>query len=227
MVVNPEIKILFTKDIPQEWIQEKLMPNLDFSIRPLLKIEIIPTEKFENRILSEVPKFLISSQNSVRAISKLNVEGEFYVVGNKTADQLKNLGFQVKHVENYAIDLAAYILDNEKPQVWNFFCGNNRRDELVEILGNENHKLNEIICYNSTPQELKIRPEVYSAFVFFSPLSVRTFFQTYQLPKNAVVFSIGNTTTGELIKHTPNEIITANTPDLDHLLQTINAFYAG
>jgi uroporphyrinogen-III synthase len=226
MNLNPEIKILFTKDLPKDWIQERIHPSLDFSVRPTLKIEIIPSEKFENRILKEVDQYLISSQNAVKAIQNLKFDGEFYVVGKKTADQLVQNGFKVKHAENYAIDLAANILENLEPQIWNFFCGNNRRDELVEILGNENHKLNEIICYNSQPQELKIKAEAYCGFVFCSPLSVHTFFQSYQLPSKAVAFSIGNTTTGELIKHTNNEIITANIPDLDHLLQTINEYYA-
>lgn len=227
MQQNPNIKILFTKDLSQEWIAGKLDPSLDFSIRPALKIELISSDQFENRIIPEIKKYLISSQNSVKAISKLNLDGEFYVVGQKTAEFLRNSNFNVVQVADYAIDLAALILDNETPQTWNFFCGNNRRDELVEILGNEGHKLNEIICYNSYPQDLKVRSEAYTGFVFFSPLSVKTYFENNFIPKGAIVFSIGNTTTGELKKHTENTIITSEVSEMEHLIQTINKFYVG
>lgn len=225
MQLNPDIKILFTKDISKEWIQERLHSSLDFSIRPALKIELIPAEKFQNKINPTFKNYLISSQNSVKAIQDLDLEGEFYVVGKRTAEELAKANFKIAHVENYAIDLAAHILENLEPQEWNFFCGNNRRDELVEILGNEHHRLNEIICYNSYPQDLKLKSEAYTGFAFFSPLSVRTYFENHTIPKNAVVFSIGNTTSGELIKHTQNELITANIPDLEHLLHTINDYY--
>lgn len=225
MQLNPNIKILFTKDLPKDWLAGKLNSSLDFSIRPALKIEYISPEKFESRIIPEVKKYLISSQNSVHAIRELNLEGDFYVVGQKTAELLTQSNFKVAQVADYAIDLSAYILENLEPQTWNFFCGNNRRDELVEILGSEGHNLNEIICYNSYPQELKVRSESYTGFVFFSPLSVKTYFQHNFIPKGAIVFSIGNTTTGELKKHTENEIITSSVPEVEQIIETINQYY--
>lgn len=218
-------KILFTKELSTDRLKDILPENLDFEILPALKIDIYPKEKFLSKINSDTHNFLISSQNAVKAISELNLEGDFYVVGEKTAKALKASGFEVVHFENYAEDLAEFILKNTKPQSWNFFCGNHRRETLFEKLSPKGHLLNEIICYDSIPNPSRIDSTHFDGFAFFSPLAVKTFFSNNTIPENSVIFSIGNTTNEEIKKHTNNDIITAEIPLLEKVIEKINEHY--
>ena len=218
-------KILFTKELDPKQLREILAEGLDFGIYPALKIEIYPKERFQSKINYETYKFLISSQNSVKAISELELEGDFYVVGEKTAKKLKASGFEVVHFENYAMDLADYILKNSKSENWNFFCGNNRRETLFEKLPPKGHVLNEIICYDSIPNPNQIDINSYDGFAFFSPLAVKTFFSENTIPENSIIISIGKTTNEEIKKHTKNRIITAEIPLLEKVVEKINEHY--
>lgn len=218
-------KILFTKELDANQLKKSLAENLDFEISSALRIEIYPKEKFTPKINPNTHKFIVSSQNSVKAIEGLKLEGEFYVVGKNTAGKLKESGFKVIHFENYASELAEYILKNEKPQSWNFLCGNNRRETLFERLIPNGHLLNEIICYDSIPNSFQIDSNRFEGFAFFSPLAVKTYFSNNSVPENSVIFSIGNTTTEEIKKHTKNKIITAETPLLEKVVKKINEYY--
>jgi len=218
-------KILFTKELDVNQLKKSLAENLDFEILPALRIEIYPQEKFTPKINPNTHKFIVSSQNSVKAIEDLKLEGAFYVVGKNTAGKLEESGFKVIHFENYASELAEYILKNEKPQNWNFFCGNHRRETLFEKLVPNGHSLNEIICYDSIPNPSEIDSNHFDGFAFFSPLAVKTYFSNNSVPENSVIFSIGNTTTEEIKKHTKNRIITAEIPLLEKVVKKINEYY--
>jgi len=218
-------KVLFTKELDSSQLKKTLAKNLDFTVYPALKIEIYPKERFQSKIDYNTHKFLISSQNSVKAISELKLEGDFFVVGEKTAKKLKELDFKVAHFENYARDLANYILKNSEPENWNFFCGNNRRETLFERLTPKGHVLNEILCYDSIPNPIQIETNTYDGFAFFSPLAVKTFFSENSIPESSVIFSIGETTNEEIKKHTNNNIITAEIPLLEKVIEKINRYY--
>ncbi len=218
-------KILFTKELDANRLKEYLAGNLEFEICPTLRIQIHPQEKFIAKINQTTDKFIVSSQNSVKAIEGLKMDGEFYVVGKNTAQKLADSGFKVAHFENYASELADYILKNFQAESWNFFCGNNRRETLFEKLIPNGHILNEIICYDSLPLNYMIDSNSFDAFAFFSPLAVKTFFSNHSISENSVIFSIGNTTNEEIKKHTDNQIITAEIPLLEKVIEKINEHY--
>lgn len=223
---NSEVrKILFTKELDVNRLKEDLVRNLDFEICPALKIEVYSQKEFAHKINPNTRKFIVSSQNSVKAISGLKLNGEFFVVGKNTAKHLSDNGFNVIHFENYASDLADYILKNYTSQNWNFFCGNNRRETLFEKLTPNGHSLNEIICYDSIPMNYMIDSELFVGFVFFSPLAVKTYFSNNSVSENSVIFSIGNTTTEEIKKYTKNNIITAGIPLLEKVVEKVNEYY--
>ncbi|WP_316932780.1 uroporphyrinogen-III synthase [Chryseobacterium sp. Hurlbut01] len=69
----------------------------------------------------------------------------------------------------------------------------------------------------------ELNPEIsekYHAIVFFSPSGVRSFAKNNSL-ENMVVFSIGETTSKELRKHTKSEIFTSKKNTLSNLLLVI------
>lgn len=218
-------KILFTKELEKNWLNQNLTNKIHYEICPLLDIEIYQPSDFVGKIDPNSSKFIVSSQNSAKAIANLKLEGEFFVVGQNTAKKLSEDGKKIKHFENYAFDLGNYILRNYEPQSWNFFCGNNRRETLFELLRTNGHTVNEIICYASTPQKKKVPTSEFDAVVFFSPLAVKTYFSISQSKQDVHFFSIGETTTSEIIKHTNHKIITSEIPTKEKLIKKINEYY--
>lgn len=218
-------KVLFTKGIDTIWLRENLTENLGFEIVPFLEIKSLSSEHFISKIDPNSNRFIISSQNAVKAISNLNLEGEFFVVGQNTAKKLTKNNSKVVHFKHYASELGQYIVQNYEPQIWNFFCGNTRRDTLFEILIPNGHQINEMICYESTPKDLIIETGNFDALVFFSPLAVKTFFSKNQPTEKSIIFSIGNTTTAALKNYTNNQIINSDIPTKEDLINKINQYY--
>ena len=215
-------QILFTKDIPEDFFKEIL--NFEYDCIPFLTIETLAQQSFKPQILIGT-NYIVTSQNAADAIWGLNLKENFYVVGEKTAEKLRSLNFRVEHYENSGAELGKYLIENKTPVSWNYFCGNNRRDELIEILEKNNHSVNEIICYNSVPNDKKINTKKYDGFVFFSPLGVCTFFKNNQIPTNTTIFAIGKTTASEIKKFTKNPVFIPKTPTIENLIDKINRIY--
>ncbi len=218
-------KVLFTKEIEPNILKHNLSQNIDFEVVNFLQIEIQPQEKIALQIDDSISNYLITSQNSVKAIRNLNLGGEFYVVGEKTAGLLEKYDFQVKIYKNYASELAEYILKNEDEKNWIFFCGNNRRDELFEKLIPQGHSIKEIQCYDSSPVYHNLNREFYDGVVFFSPLGVKSYLKNNMVLPETVIFTIGKTTSEEVKIHIENKIITADIPTLESVTQSINEYF--
>lgn len=213
--------VLFTKELDLSGLKSELGNEIIIDTIPSLKICLTSEAQILSKINPEGKQFLITSQNSVQAIKNLAIEGDFYVVGKKTAQKLRDKGFNVVLEKDYAQDLADVILKQETEKQWNFFCGNTRRDLLVDVLSKNNHQINEIITYQSQPIENKMH-QAYDAYVFFSPLSFQTFVKNNPIHENSVIFTIGKTTTKAVEEIYKNHtIITANIPLVEVVIKQI------
>lgn len=211
--------VLFTKEIPSQLI-EQFLPDIEYRILPSLNIVLTDRQTIENKINPTEKINLITSQNSVKAIENIELTGDFYVVGKKTAQKLQAQNRSVVAVENYAAELFARHLSELKQTTIQFFCGNNRRDYLVENLTNNNNQVNQIISYQSIPIENSVE-KMYDAYVFFSPLSFTTFLQKNKIPTEALIFSVGTTTTEAIKERITNPIYTADEPLVEAVLEKI------
>ena len=213
--------VLFTKEMSKKWLIEQLGTEILIDCRPALAIEISEENLIKNQINPKCKQFIITSQNSVKAIQNLDLDGDFYVVGKKTASKLRELNFNVVLETDYAKDLALELLKIEADKNWNFFCGNTRRDLLVDELTMNGHTVNEIITYQSTPVYYKVEQH-YDAYVFFSPLSFQSFVKNNSVPTNSTIFTVGKTTTSAVEKQYPkHNIITAEIPLVDVVVNNI------
>lgn len=218
-------KVLFTKEIPSEFLRENLSQEIDFDVFNFLEIKINSEEKIIPLLDNSIHNYLITSQNSVEAIKNLDLKGNFYVVGQKTAEKLNQNNFKVEVVKNYASELAEFILENESPKDWIFFCGNNRRDELFDKLTPNGHSIKEIQCYESNQIPHDLEGKNYDGIAFFSPLGVKSYLENNTILPETIIFSIGKTTSEEVKFHTNNKIINAEIPLLESVVETINAYY--
>jgi len=224
-VIEFKPQILFTKEIPTEFLRQNLAQDLDFEVINFLEIEFFPEEKIISELNNSIKNYLITSQNAVEAIKNLDLKGNFYVVGQKTAKKLIQNNFKVEIVTNYASELAEFILKNESLTNWIFFCGNNRRDELFEKLTPKGHSIQQIICYKSVPTFYHLNGKKYDGIAFFSPLGVKSYLKNNKILPETVIFSIGKTTSDEIKIHTKNKIINAEIPTLESVLESINNYF--
>lgn len=215
--------VLFTKSIPSEMIAKYLGIDIEFDILPSLKIEKVKQTEIEEQLDHQIKKFIVTSQNAAYAIENISLDGEFYVVGQKTAKVLEAQNRNVVSIEDYAEDLFVKHLKDFKHEKFQFFSGSNRRDFLPEKLkANQNH-LHEIVSYQTeTISQLALKK--YDAYAFFSPLSFEAFIQNNEISPESIVFSIGRTTTEAIKNKVKNTIITAREPLVEAVLEDIKKY---
>ncbi len=217
-------KILFTKSISSSVLETILEDTAELVCQPTLAIELTSANEISTQIDATINQYIVTSQNTVNAIRDLNLNGHFFVVGQKTAKKLKEQDREVILVEDYAEDLAPKLISGNYLPKWNFLCGSSRRDLLVDVLENANHHVNQIVTYHSTPISY-LEKEPFDAYVFFSPLSFKAFHQQNIIPESSRIFTIGNTTTSAIKEVYPNQqISTAETPLIEVVLQNIKEY---
>jgi uroporphyrinogen-III synthase len=145
-----------------------------------------------------------------------------YCVGDKTAQFLEEKNVKVTVKANSAEELADEILLNKNIEELYFFCGNLRRNELPEMLTENNIKVNEIEVYTTNFKPVKIK-NTYDGVLFFSPSSVKSY-----LLKNtdtqSIAFCIGNTTASEAIDDFEN-VFVADEPTVENVIESVNLYF--
>ncbi|WP_413532563.1 uroporphyrinogen-III synthase [Empedobacter brevis] len=217
-------KILFTKLISPSILEKEFGNNVEVLCKPTLEIELTSTNEILAQLDDSVHQFIVTSQNTVNAIQELELNGHFFVVGKKTAEKLKAQNKEVVLIEDYAEDLAPKLISGNYIPKWNFLCGSSRRDLLVNELSKANHKVNQIITYQSKQIIYQLN-ETFDLYVFFSPLSFKAFHQENKIPESSRIFTIGNTTTSAIKEVYPNyEIVTAQTPLVEVVIENIKKY---
>ena len=84
----------------------------------------------------------------------------------------------VESTANDAVSLAELIAEDRFVDEVIFFCGDQRRDELPEILRQHEVVVNEIVVYQTIAVPHKIEKQ-YHGILFFSPSAVQSFFQKH------------------------------------------------
>ena len=217
-------KVLFTKSISPEILEKEFGADVEVVCKPTLQIELTSKNEIAEQIDYSVNQFIVTSQNTVNAIQDLNLNGHFFVVGQKTAEKLKVQNREVILIEDYAEDLAKQLISGKYNSKWNFLCGASRRDLLVDELSKVNHEVNQIITYHSKQIKYKLN-ETFDVYAFFSPLSFKAFHQQNKISESSRIFTIGNTTTSAIQEVYPNhEIITAQTPLVEVVIENIKKY---
>jgi uroporphyrinogen-III synthase len=219
--MNAKKKILSTKNLSPS--QKELLSNFIVDEIELIEISFNNSIKLQNPIKNAV----FTSKNAVIGIfnqfssDALQFEN-VYCVGDKTAQFLAEKNVKVTIKAHSAEELADEILLNKDIDEVYFFCGNLRRNELPEILTENNIKVNEVEVYSTNFKPLKIK-NTYDGILFFSPSSVKSY-----LLKNtdtqSVAFCIGNTTASEAIDDFEN-VFVADEPTVENVIESVNQYF--
>lgn len=219
------MNILFTKSIDPKYISEKLGNNISVDCIEVIKTKSILVERFDLKDRS----LIFTSSNGVKSFfeNKFQPNEDFtaknynkiYCVGEKTKRELRKNGFGTFKVLKNAETLSQFIIENCAHEKFIHFCGNLALDVLDKKLPLQNISYKKVTVYETEALNPVIH-EKYHAIVFFSPSGVRSFAKNNSL-ENTILFSIGETTSKEVRKHTKSEIFTSTENTLLNLLSVI------
>lgn len=219
--MNTKKKILSTKKLST--VQKNLLNN--FTVDEIELIEIAFNTSI--KIINPIKNAVFTSKNAVIGIfsqfssEELKFEN-VYCVGDKTEQFLKEKNVKVNIKANSAQELADEILRNKDLDEVYFFCGNLRRNELPEILAENNIKVNEIEVYSTNFKPVKIK-NTYDGILFFSPSSVKSYLLN-NTDTQSVAFCIGNTTASEAIDDFEN-VFVADEPTVENVIKSVNQYF--
>jgi len=170
---------------------------------------------------------IFTSSNAVRAVaSHPNVQDirrkPCFVVGEKTAVLLDELGFTVLEIAGSAGALSDIIKNNYKSETFTFCCGNLRMETLPFDLKIAGIGFNEIEVYRTvlTPHVIKADND---GILFFSPSGVESFLAENDIG-DAVCFCIGQTTAAMLSGKARNIVIAAKPSVENVIVQCVKYF---
>ncbi|MGN7865441.1 uroporphyrinogen-III synthase [Chryseobacterium sp. 22458] len=219
------MKILFTKNIDHNIISKELGEDIGVDCIEVIKTQPIMISPFELKNYS----LIFTSVNGVNAFFKNRFKpnedftaknyNKIYCVGEKTKRALRKHGFGTFKVLKNAETLSRFIIGNCQHEQFLHFCGNLAINVLDKDLPLQNISYKKITIYN-TEEINPLIPEKYHAAVFFSPSGVRSFARRNSL-EGMKLFSIGETTSGELRNYTQKAIFTSEENTLTSIFELI------
>jgi uroporphyrinogen-III synthase len=219
------MNILFTKNIDSELLSKELGGDISFDCVEVIQIENLNVEAFDLKDHS----LIFTSLNGVKSFFENQFKpnedfatknyNKIYCVGEKTKKELRKNGFGTFKVLKNAETLSKFIIEHCQHEKFIHFCGNLAIDVLDKSLPLQNISYRKVTVY-TTKEINPVIPEKYHAIVFFSPSGVRSFAKNNSLD-NMLLFSIGETTSKELRKHTKSDIFTSKKNTLSNLLLII------
>lgn len=219
------MNILFTKNIDQSIISKELGEHISVDCIEVIKTQAIRVSPFDLKNYS----LIFTSVNGVSSFFENGFKpnedftaknyNKIYCVGEKTKKELRKHGFGTFKVLKNAEVLSAFIIGKCQHEQFLHFCGNLAINVLDKDLPLQNIKYKKVIVYN-TEETNPLITEKYHAAVFFSPSGVRSFAKQNSL-ENMKLFSIGETTSGELRNYTKENIFTSEGNNLASIFELI------
>ncbi|NAW50655.1 uroporphyrinogen-III synthase [Elizabethkingia argentiflava] len=217
-----EPRILFTKELPKAYIQQKLGDGFELFFLPVIGFRS-SSEIMDTR---DCHHFVFTSIQGVRSVEgKINFpeNTKCYTVGEKAREALKGLGLSVEITAKNAQELSSKMKNCMRPTKIMHFCGSKALPTLKQELTAAGFEWIENVVYET----ILLYPEWHKpteALVFFSPSGVESF-----LKKNKInhqrLFAIGETTAKFLRNLSSNKVITSKKETLEDLLQVIKDNY--
>ena len=213
------LKILSTKKLLPN--QKQLLSDANFEV---IEDDFIQTKAKDFELKKVNQNLIFTSQNAVQSIlNHPKVEDlkskNVFSVGMKTKDLLTENGFNVVAYTGYASDLAEIISLIYSTESFTFFSGNLRRDILPTTLKENGIKFNEIEVYETELTSIKITSKI-DGILFFSPSAVESYLKLNTI-KDETCFCIGETTAEALEHKNIKNIIIADKPSIENVIEIV------
>lgn len=233
-MTRPLIQILSTRPLDNDTItlakeQGLLIDQLEF-INTVPVADDVLTNEIQHLAKRDIIA-VFTSMNAVQAVADMLGTHEpvwrIGCIGQTTQLLVETLlpHCNIVATGNSAKDLANNLVQQAGDAEVFFFCSNIRREELPEILLQNNIRLHEKVVYNTLETPVKLEKE-YSAILFFSPSAVRSFFSCNHVLPSTVLFATGKTTAAEIKMHTGNTVIVADAPGKQEVINKLMEWHA-
>lgn len=254
-----KVRLLSTKKLKPNQRELLLNAGVSFVAYDAIEIKSIPFE-----IPEDAENIIITSQNGAQiAINKLKglpsprdlsptrearPRGRhgvrYFCVGQKTATLLSENGIKVTKTAQNASELAHFIVKNHKNEQFAYFCGAQRREELPAILKEARISCNEVVTYETHPNEQTFQ-QSFDGILFFSPSGVQSYVKSNdQLPSPRGIisdergtterktqevrcFCIGETTASEARKYFETVVVSNATTIESTIAKAVNDLAVG
>jgi uroporphyrinogen-III synthase len=237
-MVTPSTYLLSTATLSPELVEEAAQKGMILEAEAYISIEPVADEALGARIreLGRQPLMAIfTSTNAVEAIGDTRGRdwkifctsgatrqlvadyfGEAAIAG--TADSATGLAAQIIRVAPR--DGAAGF---GRASVY-FFCGDQRRDELPDLLKEAGLTVHEVVVYRTllTPRKTE---RTYAGIAFFSPSAVESYFTLNTAADGVILFAIGQTTAAAIQARCPNAVIISDRPGKDALVHIMTNYF--
>ena len=230
-----KIPILCTRPLPSSLINEAAAAGIAIDELSFIETESILSVEVQQEIelaATEIATVVFTSMNAVDAVTIFldghQPEWMIYSIGTATGRLVKEYFGEerIAGTANDASALAELIAEERVTDEVIFFCGDQRRDELPDILKQHNIEVNEIVVYQTIEVPRKIE-KFYHGILFFSPSAVRSFFKTNKAESKIILFAIGNTTANEIKKFSSNKIVISDEPGKENLVAKMMEYFTG
>jgi uroporphyrinogen-III synthase len=229
------ISILITTAVNTSLVDELVAKGFDVDVIPFIQINTIKTKKIQQQIADALmfdATVIFTSNNAVNAVTEYlqnqKPNWSIYCIGNTTKALIEKLFDEASIVAtgDDAGTLANKIIRQQKlsREVY-FFCGDKKRNELPELLKQNNIKVNEVEVYTTTILNHSVEKK-YDAVLFFSPSGVQGFFENNSGNEKTVLLAIGDTTANEIKKFSKNKIIVSDKPGKKELVEQVVIYFA-
>ena len=228
-----KISILSTRPLNNSSVADAEAAGITIDTISFIETEPIRSGEVQQRIrlaLLKSATVVFTSMNAVEAVAaeqeKTQPAWTIFCIGNTTAHLVKKYfgELSIAGTANSASELAKLIADKNHIHEAIFFCGDQRRDDLPEMLFNNHVSIEEIIVYHTTAVPHKVEKS-FDGILFFSPSAVESFFGSNNISSKTILFAIGNTTANEIKKYTDNRIIVGNTPGKENLVEDMIKYF--
>ncbi len=225
-------RILFTRSLNNDQIEFGLKMNCLIDHHAFIRIDLSALSSEELEIINsgQYPNWIFTSQNAVRSLQankeqiQIDKMENCFAVGQKTADQLSEMGISSLVPARHNSEVLSELLENHANEPFLYFTGNLRQKTLIHFFEEHENLYKEIKVYNTHLIQPEIALENYDAICFCSPSAVHSFFKNYQLKNNQPCFAIGTTTAVALVNYS-DDVMMSDQTNVFSLIQTCNQFF--
>ena len=229
-----KFKILSTKKITQEAIDKASMNSIEIDELSFITSEPIKDEKLKTVLKSFLQQNItavFTSKNAVQAFDQIvnaEVPWKIFCIGQSTQKLVAKIFSEEKisGIADSASALSDVILEDKEIKKVFFFCGNQRREELPQKLTADAIEVEEIVVYETLETPQKLSRKVYDGILFFSPSAVKSFFSLNKINEQMQIFAIGKTTADAIHQHTNKDLIIAEVPSEDEMIEKVIAHFS-
>lgn len=229
---QPKTNILCTRPLDMQLVQKAAQKNIAVDVTTFIETIPLRTEEVNTLIQQYSLQNIVAvftSMNAVESvIAQLTVKPnwQIFCMGGVTKDLVIDFfgASAITGTARNATALAEKIISHSHVKKVVFFCGEQRLDELPEILRHHGVEVQETVVY-FTLQTPQLVEKNYDGILYFSPSAVHSFFSLNTIPVSVVLFAIGKTTAATIQTYCTNKVVTSEWPGKEQMIDLVIQYF--